>query len=131
MQRILKELTGTIGLADTIELTRRWGGRTLAVPMKVDIIHPLAQTLGLLTAQKLVQHYAGQRLQLPAERNALLDLRNESIFKACTVDGRSQESVGVEFGLTRQGVAAVLRKMADRQGFAGTKTMGVAAESAA
>ena len=60
MQTILKEISAAIGLADTIELTRRWGGRTLAVPMKVDVIHPLAMTLGLETAQKLVKHFGGE-----------------------------------------------------------------------
>lgn len=115
LQQILKEISAAIGLADTIELTRRWGGRTLAVPMKVDMIHPLAMTLGLETAQKLVKHFGGVRLQLPAERNALLDMRNAAIYRACTVDGRSQESVGLEYGLTRQGVAAALKKVADTQ----------------
>jgi len=120
LQTILKEISAAIGLADTIELTRRWGGRTLAVPMKVDVIHPLAMTLGLETAQKLVKHFGGVRLQLPAERNALLDMRNKAIHQACTVDGRSQESVGLEYGLTRQGVAAVLKKVTDSQEFAPT-----------
>lgn len=115
MQQILREVSAVLGLSDTIELTRRWGGRTLAVPMKVDMIHPLAMTLGLETAQKLVKHFGGVHLQLPAERNALLDMRNQAIYQACTVDGRSQESVGLEYGLTRQGVAAVLRKVEEQR----------------
>lgn len=115
MQQILREVSAVLGLSDTIELTRRWGGRTLAVPMKVDMIHPLAMTLGLETAQKLVKHFGGVRLQLPAERNALLDMRNQAIYQACTVDGRSQESVGLEYGLTRQGVAFVLKKVGELQ----------------
>jgi hypothetical protein len=113
-QRILRELASEIGQADAILLVRRWGGRTLRVPVKVQHGDPLALTLGLETAQRLVAAFSGQSLQLPAERNALLDLRNAAIWEACE-NGRSQESIGVEFGLTRQGVAAVLAKMRDRQ----------------
>lgn len=108
------ELIEVVGLADALEISRRWGNRTLKIPAKVDILHPLALTLGLETAQKLVHHFAGVAMQLPAERNALLDMRNEAIYRACTIEGRSQESVGAEYGLTRQGVAAVLKKVADR-----------------
>ena len=35
MQRILRDLTKTIGLADTMQLVRRWGNRALRVPAKV------------------------------------------------------------------------------------------------
>jgi hypothetical protein len=110
MQRILIELAEVIGLGDTIEITRRWGGRTLAVPMSVGPGDPLALTLGLDTARKLVAEFRGVRLQLPAERNALLDMRNASIARDVAA-GASQEACGVRYGLTRQGVAAVLRKM--------------------
>lgn len=115
MQRVLTEVAGAIGLADTIELVRRWGGRTLAVPIRVGAGDPLALTLGLETAQRLVARFGGTRLQLPAERNALLDARNAAIMQAVRA-GRSQESVGLEFGLTRQGIAAVLAKMAPADG---------------
>ncbi len=112
MQRVLKEIADVIGLPDTIEICRRWGGRTLNVPMKVELGDPLALTLGIDTARKLVEEYKGVRLQLPAERNALLDLRNASIARD-NAAGMSQEACGVRYGLTRQGVAAVLRKMRD------------------
>lgn len=119
MQRILRELTQTIGLADTLLLVRRWGNRTLRVPAKVGPADPLALTLGLDAAQRLVAAYSGQSLQLPAERHALLDLRNAAIWRACVDEGRSPGSVGLEFGLTRQGVAAVLAKMRDLQTLTG------------
>lgn len=132
MQRILTQLVARIGLADTLTLVRRWGGRTIRVPTKVSEGDPLALTLGLVAAQKLVEHYADERLQLPDERHALLDLRNERI--AAEADkGRSQESIGVEFGLTRQGVAAVLKKVAEQrersQAFASGARAQVLAES--
>ena len=124
MQRILKELAGVIGLADTIELVRRWGGRELYVPVGVQSGDPLALTLGLETARKLVKGYGGQRLQLPAERNALIDLRNAAILRAITPkpegEGLSHEAAGLRYGLTRQQIGNIARRAAERsQVFAG------------
>jgi Mor family transcriptional regulator len=130
MQRVLKEIVAEIGLTVTIELVRGWGGRTLAVPMHVTEAHPLALRLGLAAAQQLVRAFAGVRLQLPAERAALLDMRNAAIWRACEEDGRSQETVGLEYGLTRQGVAAVLRKIRETQPVAGCNQAPAAEECA-
>lgn len=124
MQRILRELSSAIGLGDTIELVRRWGGRQLYVPTKVESRDPLALTLGLESARRLVEHYGGQQLQLPAERNALLDLRNAEIVQAYAEgDGESMEAIGLRYGLTRQAVSHVLKTHRERaelrQKFAG------------
>jgi Mor family transcriptional regulator len=114
MQRILKELSDKIGLADTIEIVRRWGGRELYVHAKVESGDPLALTLGLESARRLVAHYGGQRLQLPAERNALLELRNASII-AEHKGGLSHENIGLRYGLTRQAVSHILRTHRERE----------------
>jgi Mor family transcriptional regulator len=122
MQRVLRELAGAIGLSDTIELVRRWGGRELRVPVNVTRSDPLALTMGMDSAQRLVKHYGGQRLQLPTERNALLDLRNAAIREEAAA-GRSHESIGLRYGLTRQAISHILRTHRDleaiRQKFAG------------
>jgi hypothetical protein len=114
MQRVVKDMAEKIGIGDTIEIVRRWGGRQLAVPVKVGIADPLALVLGLETARCLVEHFGGQRLQLPAERNALLDLRNEAIARDVAA-GESQEVVALRYGLTRQGVKKVLWMMKGRR----------------
>jgi Mor transcription activator family len=131
MQRVVKEIIDGIGLADTIELIRGWGGRTLNVPMHMHAAHPLALRLGLESAARLVEVFKGQRLQLPAERSALLDMRNAAIWRACEEEGRSQQQVGLEYGLTRQGIAAVLQKMRDAQPVAGSNPERAQEESAA
>jgi Mor family transcriptional regulator len=115
MQRVITQLIKSVGMATTVALVRKWGGRTFRVPSKAREGDPLAIALGLAEAQRLVEHFRDERLQLPAERLMLLDMRNEQIWRACKADGRSQESVGVEFGLTRQGVAAVLRKVEEQR----------------
>lgn len=116
MQKVLQRLTEVIGYGQAIEVCRRWGGRDFRVPAKVGPLDPLALTLGLETARKLVLAFAEERMQIPAERAALLDMRNAAIWRACIVDGRSHETVGLEFGLTRPGVSAVLRKMRETGG---------------
>lgn len=116
MQKVLRELSDAIGLGDAIAICRKWGGREIRVPVKVDAGDPLALVLGLETARKLVVAYGDQRLQLPNERNALLDMRNEAVWQACVVDGRPAASVALEYGLTRQGVLYVLRRMREQRG---------------
>ncbi len=129
MQRVVKEMAEKIGIGDTIEIVRRWGGRQLAVPVKVAIGDPLALVLGLDSARRLVEHFGGERLQLPAERNALLDLRNEAIARDVAA-GDSQEVVALRYGLTRQGVKKVLWSMrgraevAEKYGLAQPKYLG-------
>lgn len=122
MQRVLRELSNAIGLPDTLEIVRRWGGRDLYVPVKVEPRDPLALTIGLESARRLVKFYGGQQLQLPAERNALLDLRNAAIVEEAA-GGASHEQIGLRYGLTRQAVSHILRthreREAIRQKFAG------------
>ncbi len=134
MQRAIRELSNVIGLADAIEVVRRWGGRDMYVPVKVESGDPLALTLGLDTARRMVAHYGGQRLQLPAERNALLDLRNAAII-AQHDGGASMESIGLQYGLTRQAVSHILRthreREAIRQKFAGRTAEAAPAQSPA
>jgi Mor family transcriptional regulator len=110
MQKVLKELSAVVGFADAIVIARRWSGRVLNVPQTVESGDPLALTLTLETARKLVNAFGGTRLQLPSERNALLDLRNEAILRARR-DGSTIASICAEYGLTRQGVEHILKKM--------------------
>lgn len=119
MQRVVKELAEAVGLADAIEVCRRWGGREAYIPVKVEPGDPLALTLGLESARKLVRAFGGQRLQLPAERNALLDLRNAAIVRDADA-GLSHEQIGLRYGLTRQSIGHILQQARTRGAFAGT-----------
>jgi Mor family transcriptional regulator len=120
MQRILKELSAAVGLPDAIAIVRRWGGRILYVPTTVRHQDAIALTLGLETARKLVDGFGGRELQLPQERNALLELRNASILAGLAA-GRSHESLGVEFGLTRQMIGRISKTARERGSFAGAQ----------
>lgn len=114
MQRTVRELVAAMGYTDAIELCRGWGGRELAVPMKVAPDHPLALRLGLVAAERLIAAFRGQRLQLPVERDALLDERNAAIVAAVKA-GRSRAAVSDEFGVSRQTVNYVLRRAAEAE----------------
>lgn len=87
----------------------------MRVPVKVAEGDPLALSLGMETASKLVQHYAGQCLELPTERSALLSLRNAAIARDRAA-GASHGAIGANYGLTRQAVAAVLKNHATHAG---------------
>jgi hypothetical protein len=113
-QRVMKDLVEAIGYADALELVRGWGGRTLAVPVKVTPAHPLALRLGLVAAERLVKAFGGVRLQLPAERDALLAERNAAIAREVD-SGRSRTAVAHEFGLSRQAIDKVLDKVREAQ----------------
>lgn len=114
MQRIVKDLADKLGLGDAMEIMRRWGGRELYVPVRVERGDPLSLTLGTETARRLVDAFAGQRLQLPSERNALLDIRNASIV--ADVDaGVSHEQTGLRYGLTRQAVSHIVKTHRERE----------------
>ncbi len=114
MQRVLRELSEAIGLPDTIEVVRRWGGRDFYIPVKVEPYDPLALTIGYESAKRLVENFGGQQLQLPAERNALLDLRNAAIIQEAAA-GMSHEQIGLRYGMTRQSVAHILRTHRERE----------------
>ena len=128
MQKILTELTDAIGFPATIEVVRRWGGRYLYVPVLARPGDALALTLGFDVARRLSEAYGGQRIQLPAERNALLDLRNAAIA-ADRSSGMSQEQIGLRYGLTRQSVSYILRRHEAQRTFAPTGAQHPARES--
>jgi hypothetical protein len=112
MNKVVAELSEALGLADAILIVRKWGGRDLNVPKNVAHGDPLALALGLETARRLVNEFAGIRLQLPSERNALLDMRNEAII-AERNRGDTLEEIAVRWGLTRQAVGYIVKKAAD------------------
>ncbi|MGD9599907.1 MAG: Mor transcription activator family protein [Steroidobacteraceae bacterium] len=115
MNKIVEELSEALGLPDAILIVRKWGGRDLNVPKTIGHGDPLALALGLDTARRLVDNFAGIRLQLPSERNALLEMRNAAIA-AERRRGDTLEDIAVRWGLTRQAVGYVVKKVAEAQG---------------
>lgn len=113
MQKVVRDLIQAIGVGDTLEILSRWGGRTLRVPAKVTRSDALALTMGYTAATRLVDAFGGQELEVPLERKALLDFRNQAIA-AEVANGASHEAVALRYGLTRRGVAKVLSSVSER-----------------
>lgn len=115
MQVAIRELTTVVTFAQALQIVRRWGNRKFWVPRRIDEQSPLALTLGLECAQRLVNAYGGNCLELPSERNALRQMRDQAIWTACEVQRASPSQVALEFGMSRQNVQAVLARMREQR----------------
>lgn len=116
MHKNVEELTRAFGFNIALAVVRGWGGRDWSVPLTAAPDSPIALTLGLEVAQRIVALWGGQKMQLPDERHALMDLRNDAIWREVMVKGRSQAAVSLDFGLSRQGVAMVINRMLAERG---------------
>ena len=101
--RTVSDLTRMIGVQSTILLMRQFGGRTLSVPTidKMHELHQIVVTVGYASAQALAKKYGGQTINLPAEVNALLQIRNDEIVRRF-VGGESIRSLAIFFGIDRR-----------------------------
>lgn len=125
---ILQDLVALVGHQPTIELVRAWGGRRLKVPATIAEDHPLVFVVGWEAARKLSHAYGGaDALDLPAERNHLIDLRNQAIA-AGFAQRRSITWLSNEYGVSRRQVNSILDRMGyeaerlERAGAVGART---------
>lgn len=110
-QRAIRDLRTAVSLPEALEIVRRWGNRRWRVPVSVDDASPLALTLGIDCARRLVSAFGGQVLELPHERSALRRLREEEIYRQCVELGRSRQQVAIEFGISRTHVKWVIDRV--------------------
>lgn len=61
--------------------------------------HPIALSIGLEAGEQLCQFYGGTEIELPAERNALVSVRNKAILKDLG-GGVSVRRCGLRYGVT-------------------------------
>ena len=111
---ILVELVELIGHQHAIELLRAWGGRRIKVPAEVTQDHPLSFCVGLESAQRLAQRYANCNLDLPAERNFLIDLRNDAILQDFR-QNRSISWLAAHYGISRRQVNVIIDALGSRE----------------
>lgn len=108
LSRILEEIVEVSGYAAALELCRAYGGRTVRVPHPMPETHPIALTMGYRPACAFAERFAGESVAVPAERTALMDLRNQRIVRAYVEDNASVSALSVDFGLTRKRITEVL-----------------------
>lgn len=109
---ILLDLSGQVGYAETIELLRAWGGRRLWVPKEAPPDHPIALAIGPAAAGQLAYYYGGTMLELPAERNHLIRVRNDCIFQ--DLKAEPVRTVAMRYGLTPRHVRYIRQQEEDR-----------------
>lgn len=107
--RTLNEIVEACGHQAAIAITRAFGGRQLSVPSPDRMLedHPIALTIGLTAARKLANAKGGERLEIPSEINAVLELRNEAVCKAFD-DGASIRAISFDAGISRKWVRNIL-----------------------
>jgi SpoU rRNA methylase family enzyme len=107
--RTLNEIVEACGHQAAIALTRSFGGRQLSVPSaeRLTETHAIALCIGLTAARKLAKAKGGERLEIPSEVNAVLELRNEAVVAAFD-EGASIRSISFDQGLSRKWVRHIL-----------------------
>lgn len=111
---VLRDLVELIGHQPAIELVRAWGGRRLKVPALMTTDHPLVFCVGMEAALKLAEAYGGaEALDLPAERNFLLDMRNDAILAGWNAK-RSVAWLSRTYGVSRRQVNSILDRLGHR-----------------
>lgn len=107
--RTLNEIVEACGHQAAIAITRAFGGRQLSVPNpdRMTEEHPIALCIGLTAARKLAKAKPGERLEIPSEINAVLELRNEAVVKAFD-EGASVRSISFDQGISRKWVRNIL-----------------------
>ena len=107
--RTLNEIVEACGHQAAIAITRAFGGRQLSVPNpdRMTEDHPIALTIGLTAARKLAKSKGGERLEIPSEINAVLELRNDAVCRAFD-KGDSIRSISFEVGISRKWVRNIL-----------------------
>lgn len=116
MQKVVKEMVEALGVGLAFEIVERWGGRQLRVPRSIEREDPLALTLGFAAAKKVVEAFGGELLQLPIEKNALLDMRNRAIVRDYVERGRSLFDIAHDYGLTRQAAMRIIKAAGQTEG---------------
>lgn len=112
VSRVLQELVDQIGYGATIDLLRAWGGRRLRVPLEPGEEHPITFTIGHRAAQDLAAFYGGSEIDLPAERNALMAIRNAAIMADLRAD-MSTRACAQKYGMTPRHVRHIRRSYED------------------
>lgn len=109
----LDDLVDIIGLNAAIELTRRWGRRTIYVLREPKLQHPITLTIGYEASKKLSEARGGEQFVVPAELRTLRELRDRLIreeYEAATDKPASVNALAIKYGVSRKWVNSVLER---------------------
>lgn len=97
----MRRLIAVMGFEPAIKLLRKYGGRRIWVPKTAASDRVLAQVVGLKALAALVEHYAGEMLELPSDEKLLIQMRNRMLI-ARRDEGASYAELAQEFGVSRR-----------------------------
>lgn len=106
----LEDLARVCGFQPTLELCRAYGSRTIHVPLVIPETHPIALTMGYRAACALAANYGGGMLCVPAERTALMDVRNARMVHDYVELQHSVSKLAEVYGMSRKRVIDILDK---------------------
>ncbi|MBK5937162.1 Mor transcription activator family protein [Halorhodospira halophila] len=104
---LARALADHIGHTATVRLLRAYGGRRVYIPVNIAPDHPLAAAIGYRACEPLAQRWGGERLDIPDDQTAILDLRNRQIVAQYT-GGEPIRSLARRYGLSPRMVRKVL-----------------------
>jgi alcohol dehydrogenase YqhD (iron-dependent ADH family) len=104
-----REMLDVIPLEAVFALVAQYGGTVLYFNEKNDEFNQLTQILGQDTAQKLVNHYRGESLQIPKLHDFNIHIRNQDIVKE-HAEGMAVNTIARTHKITRRQVFRILKQ---------------------
>lgn len=95
LEPLLRDFVDRIGLADTMAIVRRYGGRQLYIGQDGS---PLQELIGEHKAALIGRHYGGDRPLIPKALRALRHLRDAQL-RARLTERRGVRQVALELGI--------------------------------
>ncbi|MEO5341085.1 MAG: hypothetical protein H7837_11325 [Magnetococcus sp. MYC-9] len=109
----LRELIAVTDLTAALALSVRYGGTELSVPEDFEL--PLSQkacellkVIGPSSTQRLIQHYAGEKLYIPKGDRALRCVRNRLIEQEYDAGGVTAARLALKYHLSERQVRTIL-----------------------
>jgi hypothetical protein len=104
---LVQEIAGIIGQRTALALCEANGRQKIYVPLTANPRTKLARMIGITATAKLVEHYPGKLLLLPACK-AFTKEKRDSKIKALAL-GHSTRELSKQFGLTVRQINNIVR----------------------
>jgi len=110
MSRVFEEVAEVIGIDSASELSRRFGGVPLRIPMTPQSGSVLVLAIGQAKAEKLCRVYGQCTIQLPSRRSNESAVRKREI-ESDIRSGGSYRDIAISHGVTVQCIYKIASKM--------------------
>lgn len=107
-----QEIRQLMGEEETAKLVEKFGGGAPKyIPLKVNPEHPLAELLGLESAQHLCDEYGGLSIAFPRNASLIREKRNILIRNDCAA-GMSQNQLAMKYQITTRSIRMIVNSKA-------------------